>query len=719
MQPEIPPPAAAGRGRWLASFDWGYVVVGLLPLVLLLPSSAWLFPGELNTTDSWLYYAYMKHPHQELCQLPERYFGDRLTWILPGALAHRLLPPTAAHVALKLTFFVLTLLAFYGAAKAGAGRRAALLATLLFGCYPFTLASAGWYYVDVGAVCYFLLALCCLLAARRAETMRVSWAWSALAGALVVAMVVAYIKTLLYGPTLLAFYALGRGSGPRLSLARCATQALGLAVGAGALVGGLFLAHHALAGDWNFFQPTLRFALGRSVEEMAAWQTKEPVWALARARWLVLPVAISLGSSAALLIRLIGRGPRPAPLGLFCLANAPATFAALVLLRQEAGSTLLDTVAYPFLLAPAWFLGVGPVLEGGCARLSRRGFAAAAGLCLAACALPMAGPCARLLTAVPLPGSPALWLLALAGYAVAALWPRRAAAPAAVVLALAGVVILGPLTDFAPSWHKDANGRHGFTGMVRGLRTVRRVIGDRAHTFWFDRHEPLEYYFRSFGSADLSLLKTGLNDHAPEYSADDARCVGLGTVVIALSGRGDELATRARQRLEGSGVHCRLLHREELAFGSVPYTMTFLETVQTRYEAERSPTRAAPAESTRDDPYASGGAYRFAPRGSEPGVLVFGPYVTLQPGRYRLDYRLCTDDCAAADVIACEDVVTAGGDVVLAGALVRGTDFAAPHTFQTFSLAFDVRKPTPLIEFRVHASGKAGVGVDYIELQRR
>jgi hypothetical protein len=281
------------------------------------------------------------------------------------------------------------------------------------------------------------------------------------------------------------------------------------------------------------------------------------------------------------------------------------------------------------------------------------------------------------------------------------------------------IATLGPLPEFAPRWHAPTGGRHGFTSMLAGLRTIRQVAGNRPHVLWFDLDEPLGYCFRSFGPADLSLIKTGTNSHAPEFSEQAAAGIGVNNVVVVvLSSRGDGLAERSRQQLEESGVRCRAAHRADLSFGSVPYTMTYFEAARTRFEAEGGPCQLPAADVNRADPTASGGAYRFADRGAGSLALLFGPYVTLAPGRYRLDYSLCTDDCSAADPIATYDMVTAGGARTLGAGAVRGTDFAAPHTFRTFSLVVETREPCPLSEFRVLLLGKAGVGVDYVDVHR-
>jgi hypothetical protein len=118
---------------------------------------------------------------------------------------------------------------------------------------------------------------------------------------------------------------------------------------------------------------------------------------------------------------------------------------------------------------------------------------------------------------------------------------------------------------------------------------------------------------------------------------------------------------------------------------------------------------------------ASNGRAKFAdPAADGPGAVVYGPYLTLQKGRYVARFSLKTSDNISGSPIAALDVCGQTGNltyVVLVAKQVTGPDFERAHVYKEFSLEFD--NPGKLaLEFRVFFQGAASLWVDRIDLIR-
>jgi hypothetical protein len=700
-------------------FDWGYAAVLLVPLALLLVSTDWLYPTEICHVDSWLYYGYIRHPLRILREYPQFYFGDRLSWILPASAVHHVLPPVPAHWVLKLSFFAATLLGFYHVARGVSGRRAGLLATVLFGCFPVTILASGWYYIDGPAVCYYVLSLAFLLSAGRAEGWRRA-AYAAAGGALLAAALVAYLQLMFLVPSLLAFWlVVHRTARGRLAVGRLLLDGVCLAAGAVVPVA-LFAGYQRFAqGDWYYFRATMGYASKFSLQEAKHWLRPIPLWRLAFTCWLVLPVVAAAGSAVALIVRAVRRQGFPDPVALFCVANAPAVLLLLVVLRQTRGIPTLDKAEYPYLLVPMWFLALGPLMARACDALSPRAFAGLAAACLGLGVLSVARPLSPYLALLDRPEwvMPALWVTGLAVFAGIALQPRGFPALAGFVGGVACLGLFGVAPVVAPYWHSDTGGRRAYLGVVEGAARLDRTLRGRPYWVWLSSYDPHFFYLRGMYSAHLAFAGRWPYESAPHVQPGEANLVGPGGVLVVLSSVGHDLAEQTAKGLSRCGVDCKVIGEEQVGVGRWAYTMTYLETDSRRLEAELGPALVPPERLTVADPAASGGRYRWAPRDQPRTVLVYGPGLGLPAGHYQVHFALRTDDCTVARPIACCEAICRSGREVLTVLKPRGTDFRAPNTFQTFSAAFDLPRPTESAEFRVISTGGAGVGVDYVDLE--
>ncbi len=95
--------------------------------------------------------------------------------------------------------------------------------------------------------------------------------------------------------------------------------------------------------------------------------------------------------------------------------------------------------------------------------------------------------------------------------------------------------------------------------------------------------------------------------------------------------------------------------------------------------------------------------------------LLYGPYVSLPPGRYQVAVRITAHQRSAGDV-ATLDVTADQGSTILAERTIRGPDLREPGRYQQFVLEFQSERRLHNVEFRVHARGAPDLRVDRINL---
>jgi uncharacterized membrane protein len=120
------------------------------------------------------------------------------------------------------------------------------------------------------------------------------------------------------------------------------------------------------------------------------------------------------------------------------------------------------------------------------------------------------------------------------------------------------------------------------------------------------------------------------------------------------------------------------------------------------------------------DPQASQGVARVSqgkPPGQEDDVgLLFGPYAQMQPGRYRVTYRLKLAEPGLAGRVATIDVFSHAAGGPLASADLDAAQFLTPGRYQDFAVEFEIEEPLSSVEFRVLHSGLGTLAVDVVQV---
>ncbi len=142
--------------------------------------------------------------------------------------------------------------------------------------------------------------------------------------------------------------------------------------------------------------------------------------------------------------------------------------------------------------------------------------------------------------------------------------------------------------------------------------------------------------------------------------------------------------------------------------------LSLYSSIARRFEAERLWPMSTAAVTTLADPAASAGAVRAAARSTrEDGVVVFGPYLELGPGRYRATAALRLDSPA--------DGRAAIFEIVRNRSRIAAVNVPASHLrddgrWSLAAITFESAEALENVEFRILATPGVDLLIDYIEL---
>ena len=545
----------------------------LLPLVLLALDSNWIFSGPYR--DAWIYYGYYNKLGQYAGEFSQHYFSSRLSLILPGWVAHHLLPPLAANLVLHLVIYWVATLSFYTFCRLHLDRGVALLATLALGSYPFFLQAIGWNYADGYGITYALSSLALLALAGRRSQQR-SWQLClVLAGAAAMALVTANLFYAIFLPWLAAYFLAVPVRQERRPLLRSF-----LLAGAGAA--GMFVAFGAanlvFRGPFFYLLPSLRFTFS-ATQQANPFRDATYSW-LDHASWLALPAAVCVGA-AVLLARLRGE-PDPARRRflVFTQVQLLAFTAVMLLLQFKADMAVLEHVYYGSLFIPPIFLALAGQLSEVLRETRPRLLAVLAGVWGAALVLPgaMALDTKSLRSWI---GSSALLALVLGLVLALVLWLRargpRAAAAFGLCLA-ASQFLAWEVNPYINRFNAfEGDGRGAFLQIARSFdaldaRGIPRI--------WYNLDEPVRGNFYDVIATTFMLCPHILSTGFPGVDPTGRMCDGIqltpGTRIAVLS-TDPKAYAKADASLRGIGFSTRLIERLEVPGPVDDFAITVLE----------------------------------------------------------------------------------------------------------------------------------------------
>lgn len=352
-----------------------WCVILLAPLVVLCAETNPIFPpADTWYVDTWVYLGFFRNfSNFEAALFPDTYYGSRLSWILPGALAHHIFQPVMAAYVLHLLVYFVALFSLYYVVAACIGRRTAVLSAMMLGLYPYFWAAIGWDYVDGAGIAYYLLTTALLT--KAAFTSRHRLILFA-AGVSFGALLYSNIAWTFFTPVLALHYlGLRRPTGKSQWAKVIVTGCLWPLVGLLGLTLILCTVNQSVGGRFWFYRPSVMYAL-HTVGQKNRWYREAYAGGLPRP-WLWFPIlTLLMGLFAYLLRRVIGWQARNRrTTAVFTLELLIAS--TMLVYLQMRGSPWLGLFYYASYLIPLVFLATAPLFWPNAEELQPRWFAVA------------------------------------------------------------------------------------------------------------------------------------------------------------------------------------------------------------------------------------------------------------------------------------------------------------------------------------------------------
>jgi hypothetical protein len=567
------------KSKWFR-LDPSYLVLALLPWLVLAVTSAWMF-NPWDGIDPWIYLGYfLNYPRYVAELFPDRYYGSRLPWVLPGYCLHALFDPLTARYVLHIGFYYLAVFSLYAILRKSVGSRSALLVAVLFGTHSYFLLAIGRDYVDGAGITYFLLALLCI---SRAVTSPRPHLWLMASGAAAAAMFYCNAFLAVFIPLPPAFYLYQVHKGLTSATLRGALQ-LALWLASGALLVTLLLGvvSYLVGGGFWFYWPSLQFIGGTSPRDHA---TPILSW-IHKGFWLAFPFITAIASISYLTIGLlrktfVQRDPKLFYIlqCLFCLGVMIAWY--------MAGGAGLRWWYYASYLLPSAFLAMGCVLASPLERWPALAYWPFLALTAVAFAVTLGSISEGLGARVQFIG----WITLAVAIALGLTlnnflrnrWPL-------LILTLGGLWLAQ--AGFQLPYNSD-NGAADLAHTVEAAKLVSRHTHEDALVFWYDAKEPLGRLFSEINSCYLygwAMVSNKFPALAPNHPVQE------GTEGVILSSRNDALQ-QANRTLSGIHLHARNTGTSNMDGDGVKYQMIFFRLEPLNATGREVPLKLAPEKS--------------------------------------------------------------------------------------------------------------------------
>ena len=135
-----------------------------------------------------------------------------------------------------------------------------------------------------------------------------------------------------------------------------------------------------------------------------------------------------------------------------------------------------------------------------------------------------------------------------------------------------------------------------------------------------------------------------------------------------------------------------------------------------RFEAERMTPMSLAEGTTRTDSRASGGRARSSTPIRSDRFLAFGPYLSLDRGRYRAEVALRLAAATSVEIVARFEVATERGRSIVAAMDVPAARLPFDGTYARAAITFETAERLRDVEFRLVAYPGVDLLVDYVDL---
>ena len=254
------------------------------PLLFLIWNNHFFFPikGAL-WVDPWFYTTGFLDLPWHIQSYGSEYFYSRLSWLIPGAICHKLLSPKNANLLLHIAFYCCGYFSFLGILKELAGKSATVIGVLIYALNPVILWANGWDYVDGCIITYFLCSAYLLIRGFKTNKMIYFLLSGIFQGLLVCANLFALILC-----AALYIYVFFNIQNKKI----CIKQIFFMLTGSLLILIALSIINIRLGGTAFFLKSSFLFAFKNSSMSNIS-NPSDPFWFLC-APWLIVPVSAFL-----------------------------------------------------------------------------------------------------------------------------------------------------------------------------------------------------------------------------------------------------------------------------------------------------------------------------------------------------------------------------------------------------------------------------------------
>jgi hypothetical protein len=610
-----PPLKARNQRQLLARSD--VLLIALIPLLYLAINRSFGL-NRAGDIDTWVYYGLAKSFwHQYGPDFYNDYYETRLPYIIPAALVFAIPSDRAASLIFSYLQYCLCAFSFYYVLRHHVSKNAALLTTVVMGSDIFFMRTVGWQYVDGGVLVYFSLTLAAITAAASATTILRQHALVAVSGFLVASMIIIHLGA---APLALAVlgYAVFMFDIKKIAWRHILVLILVAALGVLScqVVYGIL---NMVLYRTNFLFEAQQVIAGLRVDVARLDPSESLDVALRSEWWLTVHIAVWI-ASAALIAAALARAFSPNGFQLYCMLAVFLIYGSLFVFDYfDRTMFLRRSGLYASFYLLLSYLFIGSMLP----KIDRRSTALIIGAAFLLSLIVRdelgAEIAAPLLHVIP------AWTigLVLAGLIVAIAlvkmrWVPCLAAPAAAVLLL-------------PVNWQFSHPEEIYTAR----KDVQKAVGATVPYFAFSKTDPI--YFPVSMSLAAAFTERAWHKKCDTFPDCSLRNIGQQKMVLLSSNTnaGDLYKTAATAMPEAELGVPELIYRAKDGSFFV-YGMNISKSIQ------------MPASKLYSDIGGAENSARFATEGTKPGLLVFGPIASLNPGHYKVTIKYQSDGEAGA-----------------------------------------------------------------------
>jgi hypothetical protein len=336
------------------------LLLAAIPIIMSAINASWIYTF-IGYLDPWVNVGYFLH-YADPTYIPMDYKIARLSWIIPGFIAHHLFQPLVASYLLHMGCLLLSVIFFYLTVARLFDSVIAFSTAVCFVVFVPFHSSGGWDYQNAPAGAYYIIAFYLVTRAVMSKDMRLPLIGAGVAYAAAIHATVGFVNML---PVLAAhFFVLHRQQCGKLPSWNTVLQAsFCVLLGGIALTLMLGLINVAIGREFWFFKVLLDIVMSRVLDSrgQAAW------WLPWSSKWYMEPYyleycsflfAVLVGCASSATAAIVQKRINPIALSL----QAEYCFAGLLwIIWQSMGQVALEPDHFAYPLYPVMFFGVAGI----------------------------------------------------------------------------------------------------------------------------------------------------------------------------------------------------------------------------------------------------------------------------------------------------------------------------------------------------------------------